>query len=60
MVIPPNDRESGKYFKSIGELNRTLALKDLSMGKSSDYKIPIKNKSTFLRPALSTIISNVF
>ncbi len=49
MVIPPNDRESGKYFKSIGELNRTLALKDLSMGMSSDYMEAVKYGATFIR-----------
>mgnify|MGYP003311871881 CR=1 FL=1 len=38
-----------KYFKSLSELNSSLALKELSMGMSSDYKIAIKYKSTFLR-----------
>ena len=49
MVIPPNDNNSDKYFKSLYELNKSLALKDLSMGMSADYKEAIKNGATFIR-----------
>ena len=49
MVIPPNDNNSEKYFKSINELNKSLALKDLSMGMSVDYKEAIKHGATFVR-----------
>ena len=49
MVIPPNDNNSEKYFKSLGELNRSLALKDLSMGMSADYMEAIKHGATFIR-----------
>ncbi len=49
MVIPPNDENSEKYFKSLHELNKSLALKDLSMGMSADYINAIKHGSTFVR-----------
>ena len=49
MVIPPNDNSSEKYFKSLGELNRSLALKDLSMGMSADYMEAVKHGATFIR-----------
>ena len=29
MVIPPNDNNPEKYFKSLNELNKSLALQDL-------------------------------
>ena len=34
MVLPPNDKNSIKYFKSLNELNSSLELRDLSMGMS--------------------------
>ena len=49
MVIPPNDENSERYFKSLHELNKSLALKDLSMGMSADYINAIKHGSTFVR-----------
>ena len=49
MVIPPNDDNSEKYFKILNELNKSLALKELSMGMSADYMKAIKYESTFLR-----------
>ena len=49
MVIPPNDNNSAKYFKSLNELNKSLALENLSMGMSSDYIDAIKNGATFVR-----------
>ena len=49
MVIPPNDNNSTKYFKSLNELNKSLALENLSMGMSSDYIDAIKNGATFVR-----------
>ena len=49
MVIPPNDMNSEKYFKSLNQLNKSLALKDLSMGMSADYINAVKNESTFVR-----------
>ena len=49
MVIPPNNQNSEKYFKLINDLNKGLALNDLSMGMSSDYLEAIKYNSTFIR-----------
>ena len=49
MVIPPNDNNSNKYFKSLNELNKSLTLRNLSMGMSADYIDAIKNGSTFVR-----------
>ena len=49
MVIPPNDNEPEKYFKSLNELNRSLALQELSMGMSADYLEAVKHGSTFVR-----------
>lgn len=49
MVIPPNDDNSKKYFKYLDELNNSLALKELSMGMSSDYVDAIKQGATFVR-----------
>lgn len=49
MVIPPNDNNPEKYFKLLNELNRSLALQDLSMGMSADYLEAIKHGSNFVR-----------
>ena len=49
MVIPPNDNNPEKYFKSLQELNKSLALKDLSMGMSADYREAVKHGATFIR-----------
>jgi len=49
MVIPPNENNSEKYFKSLNELNKSLALKNLSMGMSADYIDAIRNGATFVR-----------
>ena len=49
MVIPPNDNKSEKYFKSLNELSKSLALQDLSMGMSADYMEAIKHGATYIR-----------
>ena len=49
MVIPPNDNKSERYFKSLNELNKSLALQDLSMGMSSDYIEAVKHGATYIR-----------
>ena len=49
MIIPPNDGDSKKYFKVLDELNNSLALNELSMGMSSDYKEAIGFNATFVR-----------
>ena len=48
MVIPPDDNNTKKYFKSTSELNISLALKELSMGMSSDYIEALSYGATFL------------
>ena len=49
MIIPPNDGDSKKYFKALDDLNNSLALNELSMGMSSDYKEAISFNATFVR-----------
>ena len=49
MIIPPNDEQTTKYFKSIEEINNSLALNELSMGMSADYLEAIKYSATFVR-----------
>ena len=49
MVIPPNDNNTEKYFKSMSELNKSLALENLSMGMSADYTTALKYGSNFVR-----------
>lgn len=49
MVIPPNDSNPKKYFESLSEIGRSLAVKDLSMGMSADYMEAVKHGSTFVR-----------
>ena len=49
MVIPPIDENVDKYFKSTNELNKSLALENLSMGMSAEYTDAVKNGSTFVR-----------
>ena len=49
MIIPPNDMQTTKYFKSTEEINNSLALNELSMGMSADYLEAIKYGATFVR-----------
>jgi len=49
MAIPPNDNNEKKYFKSLNDINTSLALKDLSIGMSADYKEAIICGATFVR-----------
>ena len=49
MVIPPVADSSEKYFKLTNQLNKSLALENLSMGMSADYSDAIKNGSNFVR-----------
>ena len=49
MIIPPVDSNPEKYFKSLNELNKSLALENLSMGMSADYIEAIKQGSNFVR-----------
>ena len=49
MVIPPNDGKEPIFFKKLMELNKSLGLKELSMGMSLDYKIALDYGTTFVR-----------
>ena len=49
MVIPPINESVEKYFKPMNELNRSLALRNLSMGMSADYLEAIQHGSNFVR-----------
>ena len=49
MVIPPIDQSADKYFKLLNELNKSLALQNMSMGMSADYIKAIKHGSNFVR-----------
>jgi len=49
MAIPPNDGQESMYFKNLMQLNKTLGLKELSMGMSGDFKEAIKFESTYVR-----------
>ena len=49
MIIPPIDKNTIKYFKTLYELNNSLALKDLSMGMSADYIDAVTCGATFVR-----------
>ncbi|MDC0449333.1 YggS family pyridoxal phosphate-dependent enzyme [Pelagibacteraceae bacterium] len=49
MAIPPNDGQESMYFKNLMQLNKTLGLKELSMGMSGDFKEAIKFEATYVR-----------
>ena len=49
MIIPPLEDNPKKYFNYINQLNKSLALENLSMGMSADYIEAIKHGSTFVR-----------
>jgi len=49
MVIPPNNDSTKRYFKTLNELNRSLALGHLSMGMSADYVDAINCGATYVR-----------
>ena len=49
MIIPPVQENAEKYFKSLSELNKSLALEHTSMGMSADYIEAVKHGSTFVR-----------
>jgi PLP dependent protein len=59
MVLPPNDKSSKKYFKSLEHLGSSLAIRELSMGMSSDYIDAVNCGSTFVRLG-SSIFGNRF
>ena len=55
MCLPPINEDSKKYFSKMEYLTKKIALRELSMGMSSNYLEAIKYNSTFLR-----IGSNIF
>ena len=55
MCIPPLNTDSEVYFEEMQKLNKSLGLKELSMGMSSDYLVAVKYMATYVR-----IGSNIF
>jgi len=49
MSLPPNDGIEKIYFKSLMELNKSLGLKELSMGMSGDFQEALQHETTFVR-----------
>ena len=49
MCIPPNNKNSKKYFIELSKLNKSLKLDQVSMGMSSDFLEAIQSGSTFVR-----------
>ena len=49
MAVPPNDGNESSHFKNLMELNKSLGLKELSMGMSGDFKEAVKYEATFVR-----------
>ena len=49
MVLPPNNKNTKKYFEELYNLSNSLALSELSMGMSYDYLDAINCKATFIR-----------
>ena len=49
MCIPPNDKNTEKYFTKMETLNNEFGFQELSMGMSNDYLLALKHGSTFIR-----------
>ena len=49
MCIPPQEEDVEDYFKKMMEFNRSLNLRELSMGMSSYYLEASEHLSTYLR-----------
>ena len=49
MCIPPNDKNSKKYFIKLFNLNKFLKLDQVSMGMSADFLDAVQCGSTFVR-----------
>ena len=49
MAIPPNDGQESLHFKNLMELNKSLGLKELSMGMSADFRKAFEYETTFVR-----------
>ena len=59
MAIPPDDGNEDTHFKNLMELNKSLGLKELSMGMSGDFQKALKYDATFVRIGTS-IFGNRF
>jgi pyridoxal phosphate enzyme (YggS family) len=59
MALPPNDGNESIYFKNVMELNKSLGLKELSMGMSGDFQVALKYETTFVRIGSSIFGSRV-
>ena len=59
MAIPPDDGNEDTHFKNLMELNKSLGLKELSMGMSGDFQKALKYNATFVRIGTS-IFGNRF
>jgi pyridoxal phosphate enzyme (YggS family) len=59
MAIPPDDGNEDTHFKNLMELNKSLGLKELSMGMSGDFQKALKYDTTFVRIGTS-IFGNRF
>ena len=49
MCLPPLDETARTYFSDMAKLNKSIGLKDLSIGMSSDYLDAIDFGATFVR-----------
>jgi len=49
MAIPPNDGNEAAHFKNLMVLNKSLGLKELSMGMSADFQKALNHETTFVR-----------
>jgi len=59
MALPPNDGNESEYFKMLMELNKSIGLKELSMGMSGDFKKALKYEATYIRIGSSIFGSRV-
>ena len=49
MCIPPQNKAAKIFFSQMSTLNKSLGLKELSMGMSSDYIEAVECGATFIR-----------
>ncbi len=49
MCLPPNILDNSKYFEEMNKVAKSLSLKELSMGMSSDYLNAVKHNATYVR-----------
>ena len=49
MCIPPQNKDISFHFKKMSEIQKSIGVKELSMGMSSDYLEAIKYGASFVR-----------